>query len=62
MDNKIIHDLATAYAQAELIQYQNDHPNETGYDSKIKAFLESYYFASAQIPLVDDSLDRSKFY
>lgn len=58
MDNKTIHDLAVAYAQAKLIQHQQINPDDNGYDEEIRLLIKAYYHACNQIPIEDDSLDK----
>ena len=50
MDDKKIHDLAVAYAQAKLIkeQCENGCTNE-----EIRSFLRAYHFALIHIPEED---------
>ncbi len=60
MDEKSIHDLAVAYAQAKLVKEQNgigynlDHTSE-----EIRSFLKSYHFALLHIPEEDKEIDLS---
>lgn len=51
MDKNFNHELAIAYAHAKLIKRQQDIPEESGYDSELRSFLKSYYYALNQIPL-----------
>ncbi len=53
MDNKKIHDLAVAYAQAKLIKEQED----AGYtNEEIRSFLCAYHFALIHIPEEDKEI------
>ncbi len=46
MDEKSIHDLAVAYAQAKLVKEQNGIGYNLDHTSKeIRSFLKSYHFA-----------------
>lgn len=58
MDNKTIHDLAVAYAQAKLIQSQQERPDISGYDEEIHSFLEDYLHALHQLPVEYEELDE----
>ena len=49
MSDDLIRDLAIAYAQAKLIQHQQDHPEDSGYSSEIRDFLKWYHFARLHI-------------
>jgi hypothetical protein len=60
MDNKTIHDLAIAYAQAKLLKEQS----KPGYDldntnEEIRNFLHSYHLASLHLPEEDKAIDPS---
>lgn len=58
MTDKTIHDLAVAYAQAKLIQSQQMHPEQNGYDEELRSFLKNYNYALHQLPVEYDSLDE----
>lgn len=58
MDDKTIHDLAVAYAQAKLIQSQEMHPEQSGYDEELRLLLKSYNYALHQLPVWYDALDE----
>lgn len=58
MDDKTFHDLAVAYAQAKLIQSQQMHPDQNGYDEELRSFLKSYNYALYQLPIESDALDE----
>ncbi|MDF2885839.1 MAG: hypothetical protein K0R23_224 [Lacrimispora sp.] len=57
MDKKTVYDLAIAYAQAKLIKYQQDNPEENGHDSELRAFVKSYNYALQQIPIEYEDMD-----
>ena len=59
MTDKEIHDLAVAYAQVKLAQYQQENPKYRGTDLEIRSFLKSYYFAKIHIPEEDENIDLS---
>lgn len=60
MDNRTIHDLAVAYAQAKLMKLQSDAEYHSDFtNEELKSFLRSYYFASIHLPEEDSSLDLS---
>ena len=59
MNDKTIHDLAVAYAQAKLIQFQQDRPDLNGYDEEINTFLSDYLHALRQLPIEYENLDES---
>lgn len=58
MDDKTIHDLAVAYAQAKLIQCQQERPDLSGYDEEIHLFLKDYLYALHQLPVEYEELDE----
>lgn len=58
MDSKINHDLAVAYAHAKLIKHQQDSYEEDGYDSELRFFLKSYYYALNQLPIESDNMEE----
>ena len=59
MDEKVVHDLAVAYAQVCLFQELREHPEETGYTDTIQLFLKSYHFARIHIPKENVDIDLS---
>lgn len=59
MSGSVIHDLAVAYAQAKLIQYQQAHPEDSGYSNEIRQFLKWYHFAEIHIPRENEDIDLS---
>lgn len=59
MDDKTIHDLAVAYAQAELMVYLQQNPDQAGYDETVRSFVESYNHALYQIPIGHKELDEA---
>lgn len=58
MDDKMIHDLAIAYAQVKLIQFQQEHPDRNMTDEELCSFLKSYNYARCQLPIEYDGLDE----
>jgi len=58
MDKKTVYDLAIAYAQAKLLKYQQDNPEESGYDSELRSFVKAYNYAIHRIPIEYESLDE----
>lgn len=58
MTKQHIHDLAIAYAQVKLQKFQQDNPDEDGYDSELRSFLKSYTYAVNQIPIEHKDLDE----
>lgn len=59
MSDSMIHDLAVAYAQAKLIQHQQEYPEDSGYSSEIRDFLKWYHFATIHIPRENKEIDMS---
>ncbi len=59
MDDRTIHDLAVAYAQAELIVTIQKNPNLTGYDETLRSFVKSYHHALNQIPIEAQEVDEA---
>ena len=59
MSDSAIHDLAVAYAQAKLLQYQQEHPENGGYSEEIRDFLKWYHFAVIHIPSENKEIDLS---
>ena len=60
MDEKSIHDLAVAYAQAKLVKEQNGIGYNLDHTSgEIRSFLKSYHFALLHIPEEDKEIDLS---
>lgn len=41
MSDSAIHDLAVAYAQAKLLQYQQEHPKDSLSNDELRFFSES---------------------
>ena len=63
MDDKTIHDLAVAYAQAKLIKDQSNDNDCLDFTSdEIRSFLKSYHFAQIHIPEEDKEIDLSTLY
>ncbi len=58
MSDKVIHDLALAYAQVKLMRYQQEKPNDDGLNSEVRFFLKQYYYALYQLPIEDEDLDE----
>lgn len=58
MNDKTIHDLAVAYAQAKLIQTQQVHPDLHGHNEEIRSFLKDYLHALHQLPIEYEDLDE----
>lgn len=57
MDDKSIHDLAVAYAQAKLIK----ESDQRGFTSEeIRSFLEAYHFALIHISEEDKEIPLDK--
>ncbi len=59
MSDSVVHDLSVAYAQAKLIQRQQEHPGDSGYSDEIRQFLKWYHFARLQIPNENKDIDLS---
>lgn len=59
MTDSQVHDLAVAYAQTKLLSSQQEHPEDSGYSSEIRAFLKWYHFAIIHIPEEDAEIDLS---
>lgn len=59
MSDSAIHDLAVAYAQAKLMQEQQEHPENSGYSMEIRSFLKWYHFAAIHIPRENKEIDLS---
>ena len=60
MDDKTIHELAAAYAQAKLIKEQSrTEYNLDSTNKEIRDFIRSYRFALVHIPEEDDEIDIS---
>ena len=49
MSDSVIHDLAVAYAQAKLMQEQQEHPEDSGYSEEIRSFLGSVHIRASTI-------------
>lgn len=63
MNDKIIHDLAVAYAQIKLNKEQlNTNYNSDYTNDEIRSFLKSYHFALVHIPEENERLDLSALY
>lgn len=58
MNEKVFHDLAVAYAQAKLLQFQQKHPEESCSDTELRSFLKAYNYALYQLPIEDNDLDE----
>lgn len=58
MSDKVIHDLAVAYAQVKLMRHQQEAPEDDGLDSELRFFLKSYYYALNNLPDEDKDLDE----
>jgi len=58
MNDKIIHDLAIAYAQAKLLKMQQDEPENNGLNSELRSYIKAYYYACYQIPIEDEDIDE----
>lgn len=56
MSDSVIHDLAVAYAQAKLLQYQQEHPEAKGDDEEVRLLLKAYHHACCQIPVENEDL------
>lgn len=59
MTDKTFHDLAVAYAQAKLLKYQKDCPENDATDIEIRVFLKAYHFAILHMPEENESIDLS---
>ena len=59
MSDTLVEKLAIAYAQAKLIQHQQEHPEDSGYSNEIRKFLKWYHFAKIHIPEEDKAIDIS---
>ena len=56
MSDSVTHDLAVAYAQAKLLQYQQEHPEMNGDDEEVRLLLKAYHHACYQIPVENEDL------
>lgn len=57
MNDKTVHDLAVAYAQAKLLVSLQENPGQAGYNETLRAFVKDYNYAAYQIPLEDEEID-----
>lgn len=58
MSDSVVHDLSVAYAQAKLIQYQQENPERNGDNEEIRFLLKAYHHACYQIPVENEGLDE----
>ena len=58
MSDPAIHDLAVAYAQAKLIQFQQEHPDKNGNNDEVRLLVKAYHHACYQIPIESEDLDE----
>ena len=58
MSDFAIHDLAVAYAQAKLLQYQQEHPKDSLSNDELRFFLKAYDYASYQMPIEYEGFDE----
>ncbi len=58
MSDKVIHDLAVAYAQVKLMRHQQEAPKDDGWNSELRFFLKNYYYALNQLPIEDEGLEE----
>lgn len=59
MSDRLVHDLAIAYAQVKLFRHQREHPEDSGYSDEIRQFLKWYHFAEIHIPRENEDIDLS---
>ena len=59
MTDNQIHDLAVAFAHVKLFRHLEEEPEDSGYNSEIRAFLKWYHFALLNIPDEIKDIDLS---
>lgn len=59
MTDKVVHELALAYAQTVLAETLRNDPSRRGTDEVIRDYLKDYHFAVSRIPEEDQDIDLS---